>query len=67
MNILDSDDPNIKFMLSEYKKQCEEQEEVKRCGFRYNDYCWNCKLFKERLRWKLCDNGYITYWCENCY
>jgi len=67
MSMFESDDPNIQFMLAEYRKQLEEQAEVKRLGYRYDDYCWNCKKFFKKLRWKLCDNGYITYWCFGCY
>jgi hypothetical protein len=65
--IRNSDDPNIQFMLREYEKGIAEQEQAKKSGFRLNDYCWNCKKFFKKLRWKLCDNGYISYWCKDCY
>jgi len=62
----ESADPNIQFMISEYNKQVAEQEQVKRLGYRLNDYCYSCKKFFKKLSWKLCDNGYITYWCASC-
>ena len=65
--MIDETDPNIKFMMDEYRKQIAEQEQVKKDGFRYNDYCWNCRRFFKKLRWKLCENGYISYWCYGCY
>lgn len=55
------------WMGREYQKQLAEQEEVKRVGYRLNDYCWNCKRFQKKLRYKICDNGYISYWCDDCY
>ena len=57
---------NIKLLQNEYKKQLAEQEEVKRVGYRLNDYCWNCKRFFKKLGYKICDNGYISYICDNC-
>jgi len=65
--MFDSDDQNIMFMLREYEKGIAEQEQAKKSGFRLNDYCWNCKKFFKKLRWKMCDNGYISYWCDDCY
>jgi hypothetical protein len=62
-----SEDPNIQFMLKEYSKLVAEQEETKRTGFRLNDYCYNCKKFQKKLKYKLCANGYISYWCDACY
>lgn len=53
-------------LYQEYVKQLAEQEEVKRIGYRLNDYCWNCKGFFLRLGYKICANGYITYWCKKC-
>jgi len=60
-------DANLEFMRREYVRMLAEQEEVKKHGFRYDDYCWHCKKFFHKLKWKLCDNGYISYWCEGCY
>ena len=67
MTMCQSNDPEIQFMLREYNKQLYEQEETKRLGFRLNDYCYNCKKFKKKLKYKLCANGYISYWCDDCY
>ena len=53
--------------MQEYHKQLAEQEEVKRVGYRLNDYCWNCKKYFDKLRYKICDNGYISYICDGCY
>ena len=66
-SMFDSDDQNIMFMLREYEKGIAEQEQAKKSGFRLNDYCWNCKKFFKKLRWKMCDNRYISYWCDDCY
>jgi len=54
-------------MMDEYFKVLAEQEEVKRVGYRINDVCWHCKQVFPRLRYKICDNGYISYWCDKCY
>ena len=55
------------WMWQEYLKQLAEQEQVKKVGYRTNDYCWNCKKYFTKLRYKICDNGYLTYWCDGCY
>lgn len=53
-------------MMQEYYKQVAEQDKVKKIGYRLNDYCYSCKKHFDILGWKLCDNGYITYWCYSC-
>jgi hypothetical protein len=57
----------VEYMQNEYNRLLAEQEQVKKVGYRLNDYCWNCKKFFPKLGYKICANGYITYWCEKCY
>ncbi len=54
-------------MIDEYYSQLAEQEEVIRVGYRLDDMCWNCKKHFKKLKYKICDNGYISYLCDKCY
>jgi hypothetical protein len=58
---------NLEFLIDEYNKQAAEQEEVIRVGYILDRDCWNCKKHFPKLRYKICDNGYISYWCDGCY
>lgn len=53
--------------MKAYYKLLAEQEETKRLGYRLNDFCWNCKKFFKKLNYKICANGYISYWCKECF
>jgi len=63
----DQDIHNNEFIIEEYDKMVAEQEQVIKQGFVLDRDCWNCKKHFAKLRYKICDNGYISYWCDSCY
>lgn len=53
--------------MKRMKEILADEEAAKLTGFHYNDYCWTCRNYFEKLRWMMCGNGSLTYHCEDCY
>jgi hypothetical protein len=59
-------DPNIDMLIDRYDEIVKEEKIVKKRGYQKHDYCWKCKKFKDKLRYRICPNGSLTYWCSSC-
>jgi hypothetical protein len=60
------EDPDIDMMVKRYDEIVLEEEIVKKRGYQLHGYCWKCKKYFNKLKYKICANGFLTYWCYNC-
>jgi hypothetical protein len=67
LDYLRGHDPNIDMMVERYDELLKEEETVKKRGHAIHGYCWKCKKFRNKLKYRICANGHLTYWCYPCY
>lgn len=60
------DDPNVDMMVNRYDELVKEEKQVKKRGYAFAGYCWKCKKWANKRKYRICPNGYLTYWCNGC-
>jgi hypothetical protein len=60
-------DPNIDMMINRFDEIVVEEKQVKKRGHALSGYCWKCKKWVHRRKYRICPNGFLTYYCNPCY
>jgi hypothetical protein len=60
-------DPNLDMMIDRYDELVVEEEVVRKRGYALSGYCWKCKKWVHRRKYRICTNGHLTYWCNVCW
>ena len=59
-------DPNIDMMIDRYDEIVVEEKVVKKRGHALSGYCWKCKKYANKRKYKICANGHLSYFCYDC-